>query len=345
MELGDELNFDLNFLVHALTARVREADLDGIIELLPNMASIVVSYDPERIGYDDVVREIGTLHASLGSLEDVELESRLAYLPVCYRDPWTKACVEDYAQRIAPRGGNPEFVARINGLEDAAQLVRVHSGTEHWVVAVCSTPGLPLMVALDPRCAITSPKYNPPRTWTTLGAIGVGGLSTSIYTTPGPGGYNLIGRTPVPRWDTQASLPAYRDRVVLLDAADRIKFVPVGRDEFEYIERRVAEGTYLCLQRDRLSALLGPRLQGLGRLPRPERALLRWRSRSSRAGSRPRCRTGPAARAPSAWASHPRGRSTTGPSALPTFWRAMRRARRRWNAPSSGRPSASIRTR
>ena len=57
-------------------------------------------------------------------------------------------------------------------------------------------------------------------------AIGVGGLSTSIYTTPGPGGYNLIGRTPVPLWDTQASLPAYRDRVVLLDAADRVKFVP-----------------------------------------------------------------------------------------------------------------------
>ena len=46
MELGDELNFDLNFLVHALTARVREAALDGIIELLPNMASVVISYAP-----------------------------------------------------------------------------------------------------------------------------------------------------------------------------------------------------------------------------------------------------------------------------------------------------------
>ena len=48
----------------------------------------------------------------------------------------------------------------------------------------------------------------------------------------------------MPLWDTQARLPAYRDRVVLLDAADRVKFVPVEREEFEYIERRVAEGTY-----------------------------------------------------------------------------------------------------
>ena len=81
MELGDELNFDLNFLVHALTARVREADFDGIIELLPNMASIVISYEPDRIGYDDIVREIGEVFASLGSLEDVELPSPLYNLP------------------------------------------------------------------------------------------------------------------------------------------------------------------------------------------------------------------------------------------------------------------------
>ena len=92
MELGDELNFDLNFLVHALTARVREADFDGIIELLPNMASIVISYDPDRIGYDDIVREIGGLFASLGSLEDVELPSPLYTFPVLYFDHVTRAC-------------------------------------------------------------------------------------------------------------------------------------------------------------------------------------------------------------------------------------------------------------
>ena len=244
VQFGDDARIDLNFMALGLTAALREDRTKGVIDTNPSYNSVVVEYDPDLIGLDDLERELRRLIEGLGSVEDLELESRLAYLPVMYRDPWTRACVEDYAQRIAPRDGDPEFVARINGLEDAAQLVRVHSGTEHWVVAVCSTPGLPLMVALDPRCAITSPKYNPPRTWTTLGAIGVGGLSTSIYTTPGPGGYNLIGRTPVPLWDTQASLPAYRDRVVLLDAADRVKFVPVELDEFEYIERRVAEGTY-----------------------------------------------------------------------------------------------------
>jgi urea carboxylase len=184
------------------------------------------------------------LIGGLGSVEELELDSRRAYLPVMYLDPWTRDCVADYSEKISRRDWDPEYVAKLNGLDDAKQLARVHSGTEHWVVAVCSTPGLPLMRALDPRCALTSPKYNPPRTWTTLGAIGVGGLSTSIYTTPGPGGYNLIGRTPVPLWDPRQRLPVFKDRVVLLDAADRVKFVPIGAEEFDYIEARVADGTY-----------------------------------------------------------------------------------------------------
>ena len=140
MELGDELNFDLNFLVHALTARVREADFDGIIELLPNMASIVISYDPDRIGYDDVVREIGGIFASLGSLEDVELPSPLYTFPVLYFDHVTRACWEDYCARITDKEYDPDLMVRLNALESRAQLARIHSGTEYWVRHWASTP-------------------------------------------------------------------------------------------------------------------------------------------------------------------------------------------------------------
>ncbi len=244
VQFGDDASLDLNFLALGLTAALREAAPPGVVDTNPSYNSLVVEYEPDVIGAADLERLLRAMIDDLGSIEALELQSRLAYLPVMYLDPWTKACVEDYSAKIKPREYDPDFVARINGLEDAAQLARVHSGTEHWVVAVCSTPGLPLMRALDPRCAITSPKYNPPRTWTTLGAIGVGGLSTSVYTTPGPGGYNLIGRTPVPLWDATQSLPVYKERVVLLDAADRVKMVPIGKEEFAYIERRVADGSY-----------------------------------------------------------------------------------------------------
>ena len=244
VQFGDDGSIDLNFLARGLTAALKHDQTRGVIDTNPSYNSLVVEYESDDISYADLQVELERLIGGLGSVEELELESRLAYLPVMYLDPWTRDCVADYSEKISPREYDPDFVARVNGLEDAKQLVRVHSGTEHWVVAVCSTPGLPLLRALDPRCAITSPKYNPPRTWTTLGAIGVGGLSTSIYTTPGPGGYNLIGRTPVPLWDPRQCHPIFKDRVVLLDAADRVKFVPIDAEEFEYIEARVADGSY-----------------------------------------------------------------------------------------------------
>ena len=244
VQFGDDGSIDLNFLALGLTAALKREDTPGVVDANPSYNSLVVEYESDDISYADLQAELERLIGGLGSVEELELDSRLAYLPVMYLDPWTRDCVADYSEKITRREYDPDFVARENGLEDAKQLARVHSGTEHWVVAVCSTPGLPLLRALDPRCAITSPKYNPPRTWTTLGAIGVGGLSTSIYTTPGPGGYNLIGRTPVPLWDPEQRHPIFKDRVVLLDAADRVKFVPIGAEEFEYIEARVADGSY-----------------------------------------------------------------------------------------------------
>ena len=244
VQFGDDASIDLNFMALGLTAAIKAAEVTGVVDTNPSYNSLVVEYESDDISYADLQTELAHLIDGLGSVENLELDSRLAYLPVVYLDPWTRDCVADYSKKIAPREYDPDFVADVNGFEDAKQLARIHSGTEHWVVAVCSTPGLPLMRALDPRCAITSPKYNPPRTWTTLGAIGVGGLSSSIYTTPGPGGYNLIGRTPVPLWDPRQRHPVFKDRVVLLDAADRVKFVPISEEEFEYTEARVADGSY-----------------------------------------------------------------------------------------------------
>ena len=105
-------------------------------------------------------------------------------------------------------------------------------------------PGLPILRPLDPRCAITSPKYNPPRLWTPVGSIGVGGTSTSIYTIPSPGGSNLIGRAPVPIWQPQQRLSAFAQNPILLRPTDRLKFIPISVDEFEAIEESVAQGRY-----------------------------------------------------------------------------------------------------
>jgi urea carboxylase len=242
--LGIDASLDVNFLVLGFVNVLQTSPIDAITDLIPSYNSVLIQYDFTRIDYDDLCTELRAIAAALPAVDEIEIESRLAYIPVCYLDPWTRACIDDYRAKIAEREYDPEFVAEVNGLPNAQALAQLHASTEHWVVTVSSFPGLPILRPLDPRCAITSPKYNPPRLWTPVGSIGVGGTSTSIYTIPSPGGYNLIGRTPVPIWQPQQRLPAFAQNPILLRPTDRLKFIPISVDEFEAIEESVAQGRY-----------------------------------------------------------------------------------------------------
>jgi len=247
VEFGNEMNLELNFMAQGLATAIAEQKTKGVIETAPCFASLLMHYEPDRISFKDLQKEMTALVRSLGPSEDIVLDSRLFYLPTMYRDPWTRACVEDYCAKIIQRKKepDPEFIARLNGLADADQFVRVHSGTEYWVASLGFWPGLPFMMALDPRCVITAPKYNPPRTWTPQGTVGMGGASTAIYPVATPGGYQIFARTPVPIWDTEKRFPVFHDSIVLFRAGDRVKFVPIGKEEFEFVEAKVKEGTYV----------------------------------------------------------------------------------------------------
>jgi KipI family sensor histidine kinase inhibitor len=245
VEFGNEMNLQLNFTAQGLAGAIAASGLKGVIETAPCFASMLVHYEPMDISFADLKRELGRLIASLGPTDDIELPSRLFYFPTVYCDPWTRAAVEDYTAKINPeKEYDPAFVARLNGLADTDQLIRVHSGTEYWVASLGFWPGLPFMMALDPRCVITAPKYNPPRTFTPQGTVGMGGASTAIYPVASPGGYQIFARIPVPIWDPKQRFDVFRDSICLFRPGDRVKFVPVSVAEFEAVERQVADGSY-----------------------------------------------------------------------------------------------------
>lgn len=245
IEFGNEMNLELNFMAQGLATAIAEQKTKGVIETAPCFASMLIHYEPDEISYADLSRELERLIAALGPSDDIELESRVFYFPTVYLDPWTRECVQDYIAKIAPKQTDPEFVAELNGLTDVQQFVRVHSGTEYWVAALGFWPGLPFMMALDPRCKLTAPKYNPPRTWTPKGTVGMGGASTAIYPEHLPGGYQIFGRIPVPIWDPEKRFDVFTDSICLFRPGDRVKFVPCTVEEFEEAERRVADGSYV----------------------------------------------------------------------------------------------------
>ena len=245
IEFGDEMNLDLNFMGQGLAEALEGGTIPGVIETAPCFATTLIHYEPEIIGYTDLKQEVSRLIDSLGPSEDIEMDSRLFYFQTLYLDPWSRECIDDYRERINPdKEQDPEFIARVNGLEDVSQFVRVHSGTEYWAASLGFWPGLAFLMPLDPRCRLTVPKYNPPRTWTPQGTLSMGGMSTAIYPVASPGGYQLFGRTPVPIWDRDRKFEEFNGELCIFRPGDRLKFVPCSMEEYEEVDRRVQEGSY-----------------------------------------------------------------------------------------------------
>ena len=244
IEFGNVMNLELNFTAQNLAKAIKDHKVKGVYETSPCFASMLVHYEPEEIKFNDLKNELKSLVDSLGPSDDIEINSRIFSFPTVYLDKWTKECIEDYSSKIAKKKPDPELITELNNLESTEQFVRVHSGTEYWVSAIGFWPGLPFMMALDPRCKLTVPKYNPPRTWTPKGTVGMGGASTSIYPDRLPGGYQIFAIIPVPIWDTKKSFPVFENNICLFQPGDRVKFVPTTYEEFERVSKKVEDGTY-----------------------------------------------------------------------------------------------------
>ena len=115
-----------------------------------------------------------------------------------------------------------------------AEVVDLHAGAEHYVYFVGFTPGLPYMAGQPAR--LTIPRLDRPRTKTPAGSVGIGGTQTSIYSVESPGGFWLLGRTPLRLYDPAAAEP------ILLRAGDRVRFRPIDAAGFDAIAAEVAAG-------------------------------------------------------------------------------------------------------
>ena len=244
IEFGNIMDLEINFKAQNLAQAIKNKKVKGVYETAPCFASMLVHYNPDEIKFDDLKNELSSLIKSLGPTDEIEINSRVFSFPTVYLDKWTKECVNDYINKIAKKKPDPEFITELNNLEDTEHFVRVHSGTEYWVSSLGFWPGLPFMMPLDPRCLLTAPKYNPPRTWTPKGTVGMGGASTAIYPEALPGGYQIFGITPVPIWDTKKSFSVFENSICLFKPGDRVKFIPTDYKEFDHITNEIENKTF-----------------------------------------------------------------------------------------------------
>ena len=233
-----EMVFDLalNFLVLAANDALGQQPPHGLVETAPGFRSMLVSYDPFALSSSELVDHLRAVHDALDPERGITIPSRLVHLPIAFDDSQTKAAVERYVHSIrsdapnAEGGTNIDYVVRYNGLRDRDELYETALATEHWTAFIGFFPGLPFMFPLDPRDAIFVPKYNPTRTWTPEGAVGIGGPCYAIYPVESAGGYQLIGRS-LPIYDVRARNEVFRENPLLLRAGDRVKFHRVTEEE------------------------------------------------------------------------------------------------------------------
>jgi urea carboxylase len=250
VEYGEmEFDLTLNFFVLAVDDALREHRPDGLVETAPGFRSILVSYDPVQLPTDELVDRLHAVHDEIETERQIEIPSRLVHLPVAFDDSQTRKAVERYTHSIrndAPNcdgGTNVDYIVRYNGFSSRDELYDAVLATEQWTAFIGFFPGLPFMFPLDPRETVFVPKYNPTRTWTPEGALGIGGPCFAIYPVESAGGYQLVGRT-LPIYDLQGRNEIFREDPILLRAGDRVKFHRVEEDELLRLFEEVRTDRY-----------------------------------------------------------------------------------------------------
>jgi|OpeIllAssembly_1097287.scaffolds.fasta_scaffold54092_2 KipI family sensor histidine kinase inhibitor len=227
IEIGDEMSLKANFKVIAIDRAIKEACIKGVVESLPGWRSLMLHYDSLTIRNSDLISEIKKILNQLSEIN--KILSRFIELPVKYGGQW---------------GRDLDFVAKENGIS-ADEVVMIHSETIHWIGMVGFTPGSPQLMQINPSLLLSVPKYTSPRLYTPLGTIGLGGSITAIYPVVSPGGYQMIGLTPVPIFDRFQSSDIFEKSPVLLKIGDRIKFNRIKDDnELDFIRQQVIECSY-----------------------------------------------------------------------------------------------------
>jgi inhibitor of KinA len=205
---------------------LRSAAIPGVIEVAPAYTSVGVFFDPLTLakasGTPDAlfdrlakrVREVVAAGARRGRrVRSTRRAVRVVEIPACY-DPEFALDIERVAEH-----------AQIS----ASEVVDLHSSAEYRVSCIGFTPGFPFLSGMPKKLAI--PRRETPRKEIPAGSVGIGGAQTGIYPLRSPGGWNLIGRTPLKLFDPTNNPPA------LLQAGDRVRFRAVTREEFESLKQ------------------------------------------------------------------------------------------------------------
>lgn len=207
VEFDERIDLDINARTIACAEAIQTAGVAGVRDVVPTYRSVAVYFDPLRTNNDAL---IGCLDREAGKQPAASSAARTPVrIPVCYGD--------DFGPDLAG-------VAAFAGIPEA-DVVRLHAGGMYRVFMLGFVPGFAYLGIVDERIAM--PRHATPRVRVAAGSVGIAGVQTGVYSAETPGGWQLIGRTPLKPFD-----PIRRDPF-LMKAGDAVQFYPIDRTEYE----------------------------------------------------------------------------------------------------------------
>lgn len=225
--LGNEINEELHQQVVSLLEKLEQERIAGVVEYVPAYCSIVVHYDPvaiwtyqQRVEHQPAILPsqwlIGKLEAIIKQCSyepkvRIQANRRIVEIPICYGGEF---------------GPDLKEVARYNDLS-VEEVIKIHSQPTYLVHMLGFAPGFPYLGGMNP--AIVMPRKAIPRAVIEAGSVGIAGGQTGIYPIRTPGGWRIIGRTPLKLFHPEYEVPT------LIKPGDRIKFIPITEQQFNSI--------------------------------------------------------------------------------------------------------------
>ncbi|MEU5153568.1 urea carboxylase [Glycomyces sp. NPDC021274] len=241
------LDLGLRMRVGALMDALAAAAPAGLIDTTPGVRSLHLHVDPDVLPIRSLTGLLVELEQDLPGIDDMVVPSREVRLPISWNDSVVDEAIARYATNVRDDAlfnpSNIEFIRRINGLDSIEDVAGIATSAQWLVLGLGDVYlGAPAAVPVDPRHRLVTTKYNPARTWTAEGTVGIGGSYMCIYGMDSPGGYQLVGRT-APIWAGLRDLASFHDGLPwLLRFFDRVVFERVTEDELAHTRRELAAG-------------------------------------------------------------------------------------------------------
>ncbi|WP_270180860.1 5-oxoprolinase subunit PxpB [Alkalihalobacillus sp. CinArs1] len=214
---GSEITEETNQKIRMFADYLTDHPIDGVVEWVPAYTTLTIYYLPTKLSYGSLRKKLEEISEKQQGRE-AESASLVYIIPTYYG------------------GEDLPFVAEHNGRTEE-EVIESHSGKDYLIYMMGFVPGFPYLGGMPEE--IATPRRENPRAAIAPGSVGIAGSQTGIYPLQSPGGWQIIGRTPVKLYDPESESP------ILLESGHYLRFVSITKEEYKEIEEAIERGEYV----------------------------------------------------------------------------------------------------